>query len=51
MPEEEKVCIWEWDNEIQAWDTECGNTHEFIAGDPEDNEYKFCPYCGRKLDS
>ena len=43
-------CIWEWDNEVQAWDTECGECHEFMAGDPGDNSYKFCPYCSGKLD-
>lgn len=32
-----------------VWKTGCGCDHEFIDGNPEENEYKFCPYCGGEL--
>jgi len=31
------------------WETDCGNAHEFFADGPEQNGYKFCPYCGRRI--
>lgn len=42
-------CEWlqdEWDG---SWDTSCGNKFEIIDGTPEDNEMKFCTYCGGHL--
>lgn len=31
------------------WETTCKKAHSFITGTPEENRYRFCPYCGKKL--
>jgi hypothetical protein len=50
----EDVCEWiQGDGEADAvtdiYDTRCGNYHMFIEGNPIDNKYLFCPYCGKKI--
>lgn len=40
-------CLWQQD-EDGNYDTECGNRFVFIYGTPEDNGFKFCPYCGKE---
>lgn len=45
-----KPCVWQ-ENEDGVWNTNCDNAHEFIAGSPNDNNYRYCPYCGRYLKS
>jgi hypothetical protein len=42
-------CLWVPDDDTDSWDTACGNKHQFIAGDPADNLYQHCPYCGGRL--
>ena len=41
-------CNWRED-EYRLWHTDCGDIHEFFADTPEENSYRFCPYCGRVL--
>jgi hypothetical protein len=41
-------CLWK-KNGDGFWDTSCGNTFEFIDGDPSENLFCFCPYCGCPL--
>jgi len=43
-----QVCTWNYDPD-DYWETECGHTHVFIDGGPDENEYRFCPYCGKTL--
>ncbi len=45
----EEACKWteSWDG--GDWDTGCGQTFTFNAGDPSDNGCKFCMYCGKPL--
>jgi len=43
-------CIWEED-EDGNWDSECGDSFVFVAGGPEENNFTFCPYCGRCITS
>ena len=46
----EQVCEWmQDDGATDIYDTKCGNTHMFIDGNPKDNKYEFCPYCGKKI--
>jgi hypothetical protein len=42
------VCKWEPEESdaCDLWSTGCGEAHVFEAGDPAENDYKFCPYCG-----
>ena len=44
------VCEWRLcDEEANVYDTSCRNPHILIEGTPTDNNYKYCPYCGRKI--
>lgn len=42
-------CHWIEDTDSGAWDTACGQKHQFTAGDATDNGHSFCPYCGGRL--
>ena len=44
------VCEW-WlcDEEANVYDTSCRNPHILIEGTPQENNYEFCPYCGKKI--
>jgi len=42
------ACIWKADDEGN-WGTQCGNLFAFNDGDPLDNRFAFCPYCGKVL--
>lgn len=44
-----KVCVWSEDNLDGYWITGCKNAHEFMNDGIEENKYKFCPYCGKKI--
>ena len=41
-------CKWRED-EDGVWDTGCDNRFEFNAGGPPENDFEYCPYCGKKL--
>lgn len=43
-----KKCDWRED-ENGAWQTECKHLFEFINDGPEENKFKFCPFCGGAL--
>ena len=43
------VCRWTQDDD-GVWQTTCGNAHVFCDGNPKENKYAFCPYCGRTLE-
>jgi hypothetical protein len=40
-------CEWEWGD--CYWDTGCGRAFEFNDGTPTDNDFRYCPYCGKEL--
>lgn len=44
-------CIWSYaDNEFwDRWDTTCGTAYSFYTGNPKDNNYNYCPSCGKEL--
>lgn len=50
-----KTCKWqygeEWD-EGNVWETECRINAHYFSGDgtPTENEYKYCPYCGKLIE-
>ena len=31
------------------YETKCGNAFVFFDGTPKENEFVFCPYCGKKI--
>lgn len=41
-------CAWTEDEDGNWW-TGCGNVHVFTDGGPRENDYDFCPYCGKPL--
>ena len=43
----EGYCVWT--NQVDYWETECDNAQIFTSGNIEDNEYKYCPYCGKQI--
>ena len=46
----DEVCEWRLcDEEANVYDTSCRNPHILINGTPEENNYEFCPYCGKKI--
>ena len=48
--EEEDVCEWRLcDEGANVYDTTCRNPHILIEGTPRENNYSYCPYCGKKI--
>ena len=44
------VCEWRLcDEEANVYDTSCRNPHILIQGTPKENNYEYCPYCGKKI--
>lgn len=47
-----KDCYWIEDMEPDGdivWQTTCAHTFVFMADGPDENHFKFCPYCGGRL--
>lgn len=45
-----KNCTWKMEDvNGDVYDTDCGNCFQFNDGSPEENKFKFCPYCGRHV--
>lgn len=42
------TCGWD-ETDDGFWESECGNAFEFTEGYPENNKFKFCPYCGKLI--
>lgn len=42
-------CHWTYDDEEDAWESECGSGFSFGEGGPFDNEMRFCCFCGAVL--
>lgn len=49
QPKRKRHCRWTYDEDIDAWETECGDTFCFIMGGPAENNVRFCHYCGKPL--
>ena len=44
------VCEWRLcDEESNVYATSCRNPHILIEGTPIENNYEYCPYCGKKI--
>jgi hypothetical protein len=44
------VCCGWTENSEGLWDTGCGHVFIFTEGDPRENEFKYCCFCGGKLE-
>ncbi|MFR4843756.1 MAG: hypothetical protein ACLUBQ_11440 [Roseburia inulinivorans] len=48
--EQKSECEWKLeDAESNLYVTGCENRQLIFEGTPEENGYKYCPYCGRKI--
>ena len=43
------VCEWKYNDSEYYFESSCEHLHIFISDGPEENEYRFCPYCGKKI--
>jgi len=46
----EKVCQWERDIWQDCYHTGCKNAFTILAGDALENEFRFCPFCGGRIE-
>ena len=52
MNNNEGECVWVEDAGVDTdgiYYTECHNSFYIIDGTPQDNNFKYCPYCGKIL--
>lgn len=43
-------CKWKLeDEEVNLYVTGCKEYHLLCEGTPEENKYRYCPYCGKKI--
>lgn len=46
------ICTWtQMDEEGSDWDSSCGDAWFFESGAPKDNNVRFCPFCGRRVEA
>ena len=45
-----ELCTWTEDPD-GIWYTSCEHAHEFNTGTPEENQHRYCPYCGKVLEA
>ena len=43
------VCQWKYNDTEYCWESSCDHLHIFMIDGPKENEYDFCPYCGKKI--
>ena len=44
-----QACQWKYCESECSWDTQCGNKYQFMNDGPKENDYKFCPGCGKPV--
>lgn len=44
-----RVCDWDYDEDMDAYETTCGGVFQVNNGTPSDNRMAYCPYCGREI--
>jgi hypothetical protein len=49
-PPQSDKCKWHIDGE-SFFVTECGHAFEFNEAGPVENGFRFCPYCGKQVES
>ena len=45
----DNVCEWKYNDSEYYFESSCEHLHIFMSGGPKENEYRFCPYCGKKI--
>ena len=46
MPKDK--CYWTEDSDGN-WETDCGNMFTLDSGTPEENDFQYCPFCGKEI--
>ena len=46
---ESDCCEWKHNETADFWEASCEHLCIFMADGPKENEYAYCPYCGRKI--
>ncbi len=49
---EESCCIWKEEKGLDTdgiYKTDCDNMFTIMEGNPEDNGFKYCPYCSKAI--
>jgi len=44
-----QACQWKYCESECSWDTQCNNKYQFMNDGPKENDYKFCPGCGKPV--
>lgn len=47
---EDDTCEWKYYENDFVWETSCKHAFQFEAGDVAENEFAYCPYCGKKIE-
>ena len=42
-------CEWKYNDSEYYFESSCDHLHIFMSDGPKENEYDFCPYCGKKI--
>ena len=43
------VCEWKYNDSEYYFESSCEHLHIFMSDGPKENEYRFCPYCGKNI--
>lgn len=46
---DDDVCEWRYNDSEYYFESSCEHLHIFMSDGPKENEYEFCPYCGKKI--
>ena len=46
---DDDVCEWKYKDSEYYFESSCEHLHIFMSDGPKENEYRFCPYCGKKI--
>ena len=52
FPEKVEECVWEEERGLDTdgvYSTLCGNMFTIMEGNPKENGFKYCAYCGQKI--
>ena len=45
----DNVCEWKYNDSEYYFESSCEHPQIFMSDGPKENEYEFCPYCGKKI--
>ena len=50
---QDRFCVWRLDSDhyddSNGWVSGCDEIFKFYEGDPKNNRFRFCPFCGKEL--